>query len=181
MADYEIRTEKQVKDKIKAFNKQRVGLLIAFIILIGILVFSPATEAEALPCRLSIFCSASFLLCGAAFVLTFLELLLLLVTAIGIPAVLLGLGQIRSQPSSTPEQLANIYRCCAIVLETNFDLTSKQVQQIQNIQEQIGELSLTSFLIVCLGCLCGRPCSYTFLVVLPIFHFSCFWGLTYNS
>lgn len=95
MADYEIRTEKQVKDKIKAFNKQRAGLLIAFIILIGILVFSPATEAEALPCRLSIFCSASFLLCGAAFVLSFRDLLLLLIVTTGIPAVLLGLGQIR--------------------------------------------------------------------------------------
>ena len=49
MADREIRTEQQVKDKIKAFNKQRAGLLFAFIIFIGILIFSPAAEAEALP------------------------------------------------------------------------------------------------------------------------------------
>lgn len=95
MADYEIRTEKQVKDKIKAFNKQRAGLFIAFIILIGILVFSPATEAEALPGRLSVFCSATFLLCGAALVLTFRGSLLLLFAATGIPAVLLSLSQIR--------------------------------------------------------------------------------------
>mgnify|MGYP000966058677 FL=1 len=95
MADREIRTEQQVKDKIKAFNKQRAGLLIAFIIFIGILIFSPAAEAEALPVRLTVFCSAIFLLCGAAFVISFRDLLLLLIVTTGIPAVLLGLGQIR--------------------------------------------------------------------------------------
>lgn len=95
MADYEIRTEKQVKDKIKAFNKQRAGLFIAFIILIGILVFSPATEAEALPVRLSVYCSAILMLCGAAFVISFRDLLLLLIVTTGIPAVLLSLSQIR--------------------------------------------------------------------------------------
>ena len=95
MADREIRTEQQAKDKIKAFNKQRAGLLIAFIIFIGILIFSPAAEAEALPVRLTVFCSAIFLLCGAAFVISFRDLLLLLIVTTGIPAVLLGLGQIR--------------------------------------------------------------------------------------
>jgi len=95
MADREIRTEQQVKDKIKAFNKQRAGLSIAFIIFIGILIFPPAAEAEALPVRLSVFCSAIFLLYGAAFVLSFRDLLLFLIAATGIPAVLLGLGQIR--------------------------------------------------------------------------------------
>lgn len=95
MADREIRTEQQVKDKIKAFNKQRAGLLFAFIIFIGILIFSPAAEAEALPVRLTVFCSAIFLLCGAAFVISFRDLLLLLIVTTGIPAVLLGLGQIR--------------------------------------------------------------------------------------
>lgn len=95
MADREIRTEQQVKDKIKAFNKQRAGLSIAFIIFIGILIFSPAAEAEALPVRLTVFCSAIFLLCGAAFVISFRDLLLLLIVTTGIPAVLLGLGQIR--------------------------------------------------------------------------------------
>jgi len=95
MADREIRTEQQVKDKIKAFNKQRAGLLFAFIIFIGILIFSPAAEAEALPVCLTVFCSAIFLLCGAAFVISFRDLLLLLVVTTGIPAVLLGLGQIR--------------------------------------------------------------------------------------
>lgn len=95
MADREIRTEQQVKDKIKAFDKQRAGLLIAFIIFIGILIFSPAAEAEALPVRLTVFCSAIFLLCGATFVISFRDLLLLLIVTTGIPAVLLGLGQIR--------------------------------------------------------------------------------------
>ena len=95
MADREIRTEQQVKDKIKAFNKQRAGLLFAFIIFIGILIFSPAAEAEALPVCLTVFCSAIFLLCGAAFVISFRDLLLLLIVTTGIPAVLLGLGQIR--------------------------------------------------------------------------------------
>lgn len=95
MADYEIRTERQVRSKIKAFNKQRAGLLIAFIILIGILVFSPATEAEALPVRLSVYCSAILMLCGAAFVISFRDLLLLLIVTTGIPAVLLSLDQIR--------------------------------------------------------------------------------------
>jgi diguanylate cyclase (GGDEF)-like protein len=95
MADREIWTEKQVKDKIKAFNKQRAGLLIAFIIFIGLLFFLPAAEAEALPVRLSVFCSVIFLLCSAAFVISFRDLLLLLIVTTGIPAVLLGLGQIR--------------------------------------------------------------------------------------
>lgn len=95
MADRKIRTEQQVKDKIKAFNKQRAGLLIAFIIFIGILFFSPATEAEALPVRVSVFCSVILLLCGAAFVLSFKGSLLLLIAATGIPAVLLSLDQIR--------------------------------------------------------------------------------------
>ena len=95
MAYREIRTEKQVKEKIKAFNKQRAGLLIAFIIFIGLLMFLPTAEVEALPVRLSVFCSVILLLCGAAFVLSLRELLLLLVAATGIPAVLLGLGQIR--------------------------------------------------------------------------------------
>jgi diguanylate cyclase (GGDEF)-like protein len=95
MADREIRTEQQVKDKIKAFNKQRAGLSIAFIIFIGILIFSPAAEAEALPVRLSVFCSAIFLLYGAAFVISFRDLLLLLIVTTGIPAVLLGLSLIR--------------------------------------------------------------------------------------
>ena len=95
MANCEIRTEQQVKDKIKDLNKQRAGLLIAFIIFIGIIVFSPATEAEALPVRVSVFCSAILLLCSTAFVLSFRDLLLLLIVATGIPAVLVGLGQIR--------------------------------------------------------------------------------------
>ena len=95
MADREIRTEQQVRSKIKAFNKQRAGLLIAFIIFIGILFFSPAAEAEALPVRVSVFCSVILLLCSAAFVLSFRDLLLLLIAATGIPAVLLGLGEIR--------------------------------------------------------------------------------------
>jgi diguanylate cyclase (GGDEF)-like protein len=95
MADHESQIEQQVKSKIKAFNKQRAGLPIIFIILIGMLFFSSAAGAEALPVRLSVFCSAIFLLCGAAFVLSFRDLLLLLIVTTGIPAVLLGLGQIR--------------------------------------------------------------------------------------
>jgi len=95
MVNRKNRTEQQVKDKMKAFNKQRAGLSIAFIIFIGLLMFLPAAEAEGLPIRLSVYCSAILMLYGAAFVLSFRELLLLLITATGIPAVLLGLGQIR--------------------------------------------------------------------------------------
>ena len=91
MADREIRTEQQVKEKIKAFNKRRAGLPIVFIILIGLLAFSPAAEAEALPVRLSVFCSAILLLCGAAFMLSFRDSLLLLIAATGFPAVMLSL------------------------------------------------------------------------------------------
>ena len=94
MADHESRIEQQVKDKIKVLNKQRAGLPIVFIILIGILVFSPAAETKAFSARLSMFCSVILLLCGAAFVLTFRGTLLLLISATGIPAVLLSLGQI---------------------------------------------------------------------------------------
>ncbi|MGE4275808.1 MAG: GGDEF domain-containing protein [Lawsonibacter sp.] len=95
MADRESRTEQQVRSKIKAFNKQRAGLSVAFIIFIGLLMFLPAAEAEGLPVRLSVYCSAILMLCGAAFVISFRDLLLLLIVTTGIPAVLLGLGQIR--------------------------------------------------------------------------------------
>lgn len=95
MKNYESRTEQQVKNKIKALNKQRAGLPIVFIIFIGILIFSPVAGTETLPVRLSAFCSAIFILFSAAFVLSFRASLLLLVTATSIPAVLLGLGQIR--------------------------------------------------------------------------------------
>lgn len=95
MKNHESRTEQQVQNKIKAFNKQRAGLPIVFIIFLGILVFPPVAGTEALPVRLSVFCSAIFLLCSAAFVLSFRYSLLLLGAATSIPAVLLGLGQIR--------------------------------------------------------------------------------------
>ena len=94
MKNHESRTEQQARDKMKVFNKQRTGLSIVFFISIGLLIFLPATEAETLPVRLSVFCSVVLLLCNAAFVLPLRELLLLPVTATGIPAVLLGLGQI---------------------------------------------------------------------------------------
>ncbi|MEA4941594.1 MAG: GGDEF domain-containing protein [Oscillibacter sp.] len=95
MADHESRIEQQVKVKIKSFNKQRAKLPIVFIIFNGLMVFFPVAGTEALPVRLSVFCSAFSLLCGAAFVLSFRDLLLLLIVTTGIPAVLLGLGQIR--------------------------------------------------------------------------------------
>ena len=95
MVDNESRKEQQVKDKIKSLNKQRATFPIVFIIFIGILVFSPAAEMEALPVRLSVSCSAILLLCSAAFVLSFRGSLLLLIAATGIPAVLLSLNQIR--------------------------------------------------------------------------------------
>lgn len=94
MGNHESRIEQEVKYKIKSLNKQRAGLPIVFIIFIGILFFPPAAGAEALPVRLSVFCSSAFLLCSAAFVLSFRGSLLLLVAATGIPAVLLSLGQI---------------------------------------------------------------------------------------
>lgn len=94
MADNRKRIEQQVKDMIKSFNKQRTGLTIVFIILIGILVFSPATETEAPSVRLSVFCSAVLLLCSAAFVLSFRSSILLLLTATVTTGVLLGLNQI---------------------------------------------------------------------------------------
>lgn len=95
MADHESRIEQQVKVKIRSFNKQRAKLPIVFIIFNGLMVFSPVAGTEALPVRLSVFCSAFSLLCGAAFVLSFRDLLLLLIVTTGIPAVLLGLDQIR--------------------------------------------------------------------------------------
>lgn len=66
MAYHESRAEQQVKSKIKAFNKQRAGLPTIFIILIGIFVFSPATEAQLLSVQLSMFCSVILFQCGAA-------------------------------------------------------------------------------------------------------------------
>jgi len=95
MVDNESRKEQQVKDKIKSLNKQRATLPIVFIIFVGILVFSPAAETEALSVRLSVSCSAILLLCSAAFVLSFRGSLLLLIAATSIITVLHGMGQIR--------------------------------------------------------------------------------------
>lgn len=94
MADNENQLEQQVKDKVKSYNKQRIVLAIVIVVFIGILVFSTAAGIEALPVRLSAFCSAVLLLNCAAFVLSFRGSLSLLLAATIVTAVLLGFNQI---------------------------------------------------------------------------------------
>jgi hypothetical protein len=95
MADNENQVSQQVEDKIKFYNRQRAGLAIVIVVFIGILVFSMAAGGEALPVRLSAFCSVVLLLCNAVFVLSFRGSLLLLLTATSITAALFVLKQIR--------------------------------------------------------------------------------------
>lgn len=95
MADNENQVSQQVEDKIKFYNRQRAGLAIVIVVFIGILVFSMAAGGEALPVRLSAFCSMVLLLCSAVFVLSFRGSLLLLLTVTSITAALFVLKQIR--------------------------------------------------------------------------------------
>ncbi len=94
MADNKNRIGRQVREKIRSYNKQRTGLVIVFAVFIGVLVFSPIAELETQPARLSVFCSAILLLCSTAFVFSFRGSLLLLFAATGITGVLLCLNQI---------------------------------------------------------------------------------------
>lgn len=95
MADDKNRIKQQVNGMIRSYNQQRAGLVLAIVLFIGILLFSPAVGMGALPVRLSVFCSAVLLLCSAGFALSLRNSLLLLLTEIGITGILLGLNQIR--------------------------------------------------------------------------------------
>ncbi|MEA4964699.1 MAG: GGDEF domain-containing protein [Oscillospiraceae bacterium] len=94
MVAMEEQVEQRAIDKIKSYNKQRVGLAIVITVLIGILIFSPSVGTEALPVRLSVFCSVVNLLCSAAFVLSFRNSSVLFLAATSITGSLLGLNQI---------------------------------------------------------------------------------------
>jgi diguanylate cyclase (GGDEF)-like protein len=89
MADVENWVEQQVKNKIKAYNRQRTVAAIPVGILIAILFLWPTIDYETLPIRLSVLCFALFLFCSLAFVLSGRSAFLLFCLATIITAVLL--------------------------------------------------------------------------------------------
>ena len=89
MADDENWVEQQVKNKIRAYNRQRTVAAISVSILMAILLLFPGLGKEAFFVRLSVLCSALLMLCSLAFVLSGRSaLLLFLITTIIIAALL---------------------------------------------------------------------------------------------
>jgi len=62
--------EQQVKNKIKSYNRQRIGVTILGGISIAILIFSPAFADATFFMRLSVLCSAWLLLCSLALIIS---------------------------------------------------------------------------------------------------------------
>lgn len=90
MADDENWVEQQVKNKIRAYNRQRTVAAISVGILMAILLLFPVLGNEAFFVRLSVLCSALLMLCSFAFVLSGRSaLLLFIITTIIIAALLL--------------------------------------------------------------------------------------------
>lgn len=89
MIDDENRVEQQVKNKIKAYNRQRTFAAIPVGILMVILLLFPMLGSEAFFARLSMLCSALLILCSLAFVLSGRSTFLLFILTTIITAVLL--------------------------------------------------------------------------------------------
>lgn len=97
MAENESYIKQQVKNRIKNFNRQRIGAAILIVIFLAFLLLSLMIENGALSIHLVILYSFSFLLLGVAFVLSLRQASLLFWGAIIIMAVLLALNQIRPE------------------------------------------------------------------------------------
>ena len=89
MADKENWVEQQVKNKIRAYNRQRTVAAISVGILMAILLLFPVLGNEAFFVRLSVLCSALLMFCSLAFVFSCRSaLLLFIITTITIAALL---------------------------------------------------------------------------------------------
>lgn len=97
LKENESRIEQQVKSRIKAFNRNRIGAAIPIIIFMAFLFLSPMMGSEPFFVRLSILCSALLLVCSVTFVLSFRRALLLFLTATFGMSVLLIFKQISSE------------------------------------------------------------------------------------
>ena len=94
MTNREKRMEQPIKEKIRSFNRQRASLLAAVILFAGIFIFSFFPAAETLPVRAAVFCSAFLLLCGVTLLLSWREMLLLLLAAGAVTGTLFARKQI---------------------------------------------------------------------------------------
>lgn len=89
MTNNKNRVEQQVKNKIKAYNKQRIAMAIAIVILLIMLLLCPIMGYDIFPIRFSILSSTLFLFCSLFFVLSDRCALLLFLLSIIIAASLL--------------------------------------------------------------------------------------------
>ena len=84
----------QIKNKIKNYNRQRIGTAIVTIIIMAFLLLSPLVESKAPYIRLIILCSFILYFLAVTVVLSFMQAILLFLAATAAMAVLLALKQI---------------------------------------------------------------------------------------
>lgn len=84
----------QIKDKIKNYNRQRIGTAIVAIIIMAFLLLSPLTESKTPYISLVILCSFILYFLAVIVVLSFLQAVFLFLTGTAAMGVLLALSQI---------------------------------------------------------------------------------------
>lgn len=94
MAKNESCIKQQVKNRIKKYNRQRIGVAIFVVILMAFLLVSSVIENGALYIHLVILCSLSFFLIAAVFILSFLQASGLFLAATIAMTALFALNQI---------------------------------------------------------------------------------------
>lgn len=97
MVDNKNFNEKQLKDKIKSYNRQRIGIAIPIVIITAILLLFPSLGNEALPTRFAVLCSALLILSSLLFVLPGRNAVLLFFAATAIVTVQFVYKQIHPQ------------------------------------------------------------------------------------
>lgn len=97
MVDNKNFNEKQLKDKIKSYNRQRIGIAIPIVIITAILLLFPSLGNEALPTRFAVLCSALLILSSLLFVLPGRNAVLLFFMATAIVTVQFVYKQIHPQ------------------------------------------------------------------------------------
>lgn len=68
--------KQQVLNKIKNYNRQRLGLAVQICMVMAFLLLSPIIENEFIYIRFSVFCSTLLLFCSLAFILSFKNIIL---------------------------------------------------------------------------------------------------------
>jgi len=86
--------DKQIKNRIKNHNRQRIGTAIAVIIIMTFLLLSPLTESKTPYISLVILCSFILYFLAVIVVLSFLQAVFLFLTVTAAMGVLLALSQI---------------------------------------------------------------------------------------